>query len=63
MFSRVFLSLYDGRGNGNAEARRGEERATREVLLACLFLLTGLCVFKFPLPLLLFLLSCFLSHL
>jgi hypothetical protein len=57
VFTSFIKSISDGRGDGNAEERRGEERATEEVLLACL------CVFEFPLPLLLFLLSCFLSHL
>jgi hypothetical protein len=57
VFTSFIKSIFDGRGDGNAEERRGEERATGEVLLACL------CVFEFPLPLLLFLLSCFLSHL
>jgi hypothetical protein len=49
-FSRISLSLYDGRGrSGNAEERRGEERATEKALLACLsVLLTCLCVFEFP---------------
>jgi hypothetical protein len=37
-FTNFIESVYDGRGwSGNAEERRGEERATEEVLLACLF--------------------------
>jgi hypothetical protein len=66
MSSRVSLSLYlTGeetvmRRSGEAE-RRGESDGRS---FACLFVLhTCLCVFEFPLPLLLFLLSCFLSHL
>jgi hypothetical protein len=61
MFSRFSLSIYDGRRDGNAEERRGEERTTIEVLLICFF--ACLYVFEFPLPLLLFLLSYFLSRL
>jgi hypothetical protein len=61
MFSRFSLYMFDGRGDGNAEERRGEERTTTEVMLICLF--ACLYVFEFPLPLLLFLLSYFRSHL
>jgi hypothetical protein len=39
VFTIFLKSIYDGRGNGNAEERRGEERATREVLLVCFCLL------------------------
>jgi hypothetical protein len=52
MFSRVSLSMYDGRGDGNAEERRGEERTTIEVLLICLFACLLVCfrVNIVPLP-------------
>jgi hypothetical protein len=59
----IFLSLCMTREEmvmrRSGEARR--ELATIEVLLVCL--LACLYVFEFPLPLLLFLLSYFLSHL
>jgi hypothetical protein len=61
VFTNFLKSMYDGRGDSNAEERRGEEKTTMKVLLVCL--LACLHVFEFPLPLLLFLLSYFLSHL
>jgi hypothetical protein len=43
MFSRLSLSMYDGRGDGNAEERGGAERTTIEVLLICLFACLLVC--------------------
>jgi hypothetical protein len=64
--SRISLSLYM---TGEVEAvmrRSGEarrERPKKFCLHVCLFCLLAYVFFEFTLPLLLFLLSCFLSHL
>jgi hypothetical protein len=57
MFSRISLSLYLT-GEETVMLRSGEARRERRKKFCLL-----VCVFEFPLPLLLFLLSCFLSHL
>jgi hypothetical protein len=37
VFTNFLKSMYDGRGDSNAEERRGEEKTTMKVLLVCLF--------------------------